>query len=48
MELPIEAFEIMAEIPEENKIRSIRSQEAAGLSLPGISYFKTLGKKRRK
>jgi hypothetical protein len=45
--LPITAFEVMATIAKENKIRSVRWAEASGLSPSRVSDFKMLAKKTK-
>jgi hypothetical protein len=45
MDLPIAAFEIMAEIAKENRIRSIKWAKASGVSPSRISDIKRLGKR---
>ena len=47
MDLPIEVFEIMAGIAEDNKIRSVKWARASGLSPSRISDFKRLAKKTK-
>lgn len=47
MDLPIEAFEVMAEIAKENRIKSIKWAAASGLSPSRISDFKRLAKQTK-
>lgn len=47
MDLPIKAFEIMAEIAKENNIKSVRWAEASGLSPSQISQFKRITKQTK-
>ena len=47
MDLPIEVFEIMAGIAQENKIRSSKWAEASSLSPSRISDFKRMAKKTK-
>ena len=47
MDLPIEAFEVMAGIAEENKIKSVKWAKASGVSPSRISDFKRLAKKTK-
>jgi hypothetical protein len=44
MNLPIRVFEIMADIAEENKVKSVKWARASGLSSSRISDFKRLAK----
>jgi hypothetical protein len=47
MDIPIVAFEVMADIAKENRIKSIKWAEASGLSPSRISDFKKLAQKTK-
>ena len=47
MDLPIEIFEVMADIAKENRIKSIKWAAASGLSPSRISDFKKLAQKTK-
>jgi hypothetical protein len=47
MHLPIEVFQIMADIAQENKIKSVQWAAASGLSASRISDFKRLAKQTK-
>jgi hypothetical protein len=47
MDLPIEVFEIMAEIAKENRVKSVQWARASELSASRISDFKRLAKKTK-
>jgi hypothetical protein len=47
MDLPIEIFDVMADIAKENRIRSVKWAAASGLSPSRISDFKKLAQKTK-